>query len=159
MTTLMERVWRGNSQKPEPFFSTLQVVIIEEFLLQPMYRDPILLHQKYVVEGLSIAQIAKQFFFSRDAIRRGLIDAGLTVREPHKPHGRPSQPKYGQKIRSGKASPHLTEQQMIATIRELREQGLTLRKIAKILSDMAVPTKKRGKAWHPEMVSRVLKQS
>ena len=111
-----------------------------------------------MAEGLSIAQIAREIFFSRDAVRRGLINAGILIREPHKSHGRTSQPKYGQKIRSGKASPHLAEQQMIATIRELREQGLTLRKIAMILSDMAVPTKKRGKAWHPEMVSRILNQ-
>ena len=83
---------------------------------------------------------------------------GIPTREPHTPHnGRVSNPKYGIKIRSGRAAPHLAERQMVECIRELRSQGLSLRKIAEVLTSMGVPTKKRGKGWHPQMVQRALK--
>ncbi|MBT4792006.1 MAG: hypothetical protein HON90_10575, partial [Halobacteriovoraceae bacterium] len=33
---------------------------------------------------------------------------------------------------------------------------LSLRAIARCLDEMKVPTKQRGKKWHPEMVRRIL---
>jgi hypothetical protein len=84
----------------------------------------------------------------------------IPVREPHIPHnGRVACPSYGTKLRSGRASPHIAERQMIENIKELRAQGLTLRKLAEILTNMGVPTKMRGKSWHPEMVKRILNRS
>lgn len=125
--------------------------------MQPLYKDKIFVHQKYVIEGLSIKEIALQVFSSKEAIRGALRRFDIPIREAHKPHhGRVSSPSYGTKLRSGRASPHVAEQQMIATIKELRAQGLTLRKVAEILTNMGVPTKKRGKSWHPEMVKRIL---
>ena len=112
-----------------------------------------------MVEGLSLAQIAAEIFSSKEAIRASLKRLDIPIREPHKPHNRRvSEPRYGIKIRSGRATPHLAEQQMIKSIQELRDQGLTFRKIAEILTRMGVPTKKRGKRWHPEMVKRILSQ-
>ena len=110
-----------------------------------------------MVEGLSLSQIAAEIFSSKEAVRASLKRFDIPIREAHKPHnGRLSEPRYGVKLRSGRAAPHLAEQQMIESIRELRGQGLTLRKIAEILTSMGVPTKKRGKRWHPEMVKRIL---
>ncbi|MEZ4750363.1 MAG: recombinase family protein [Bdellovibrionota bacterium] len=109
-----------------------------------------------MVEGLSLAQIAAEIFSSKEAVRAALKRFNIPSREPHKPHSRPSQPRYGKQIRSGKVSPHLAELQMIQTIMELRRQGLTLRKIAEVLTSMGVPTKKRGKSWHPQMIKRIL---
>jgi len=129
---------------------------IKEFVYIPLYKDRSFVHQKYVVAGLSLAQIAAEIFSSKEAVRASLKRFGIPIRDPHKPHGRPSQPRYGKQIRSGRVSPHLAEQQMIQTIAELRRQGLTLRKIAEILTSIGVPTKKRGKSWHPQMVSRIL---
>ena len=48
------------------------------------------------------------------------------------------------------------EHRVIRTAVEMREQGLSLRQIALILSQIGVPTKQRGKAWHPEMKKRLL---
>lgn len=109
-----------------------------------------------MLEGLSIAQIAAEIFSSKAAVRAALKRFNIPLREPHKPHGRIGQPKYGQQIRSGRAAPHIAERQMIETIQDLRAQGLSLRKIAHFLSSMGVPTKKRGKSWHPEMINRIL---
>lgn len=38
----------------------------------------------------------------------------------------------------------------------MRSQGMSLRSIAKTLNELKVPTKNKGKKWHPEMVRRVL---
>lgn len=51
---------------------------------------------------------------------------------------------------------HKIEQRMIEVISQLRDKGLTLRQIAQVLTDMKIATKCRGKAWHPEMVRRIL---
>lgn len=80
----------------------------------------------------------------------------IPAREPHLPHGHPSQPKFGEKIRKGKAVIHVVEQRVIETVWKLKEEGLSLRKIAEVLDQMKIPTKERGKKWHPEIVRRIL---
>jgi hypothetical protein len=42
-------------------------------------------------------------------------------------------------------------------VKELRGDGLSFRQIARALSKLRVPTKCKGRRWHPEMVRRVLK--
>lgn len=79
--------------------------------------------------------------------------AGVALREPHQNHGRPSQPRYGQKRRGGHAVPHQAEQRVIKAVTQMKGQGLGLRQIARLLTQMGVPTKCRGKGWHPEMVN------
>jgi len=64
---------------------------IVEFFHVPVYKNPTVLHAKYVVEGLSIAQIAMEFLSSKEAIRQGLIKAAIPVRQKSKPHGRTAQ--------------------------------------------------------------------
>jgi len=110
------------------------------------------------VEGLSIAQISAQIFSSQEAVRRGLLKVGIALREAHKPHRNPSQVRYGQKKQRGRPVRHLDEERVITAIQEMRQQGLSLRQIASFLSKIGVPTKKRGKGWHPEMVKRVLER-
>jgi ribosomal protein S4 len=94
-------------------------------------------------------------FSSKDSVRRGLEKFGIEIREKSKHHGNPSQPKYGQrKIQKGLIE-HKTEKRTIDTIAQMREEGLSLRAIARFLNQMKVPTKKRGESWHPEMVRRL----
>lgn len=138
------------------FFPPSQVTDSIKFVHTPLYKNASFLHQKYVIEKRSIAQIAEEIFSSKDAVRGGLRRAGIPIREPRNHHGNPSQPRFGQKVRKGQAVPFQVEQKVIRTVRQLRDQGLTLRAIAKILDEMKVPTKCQGRSWHPEMVSRVL---
>lgn len=126
------------------------------FQMTPPYRDPIVLHQKYIVEQLSIRQIAEEFLSSREAVRVGLINAGIELREACKPHGRPSQIRYGKKIIKGKVVEYQAEIKVVTAVRQMRAQGLSLREIAENLSAIGVPTKCNGKKWHPEMVKRIL---
>lgn len=115
-----------------------------------------MINEKYVTEKLSIAQIADELACSKDAVRRTLKASGAEIREPRQHHGRPSQPKYGEQYRNGKLARHLGETRVKATIQEMRTTGLSLRQIARFLDHIGVPTKCRGKRWHPQMVQRVL---
>lgn len=148
--------WRPIGTLCEPLSSTGEISDFLEFQYIPPYRDKSFLHQKYVVEGLSIGQIAAQIFSSKQAVRKGLLRVGIQLREPHRPHGNPSQVRYGQRKHKGRPVRHANEQRVISAIQDMRQQGLSLRQIAAFLSKIGVPTKRRGKAWHPEMVKRIL---
>ncbi|MBT7567287.1 hypothetical protein HN630_00090 [archaeon] len=142
-----------------PIVPPFQLTVNKEFIYIPLYKDKSFLHQKYVVEGLSIDQISQQIFSSKEVVRSWLMRHEIDVREQGHHHGRPAQPRYGQKMRKGQAVIHQIEQRAVNTIKDLKQEGLSLRKIAKILDQMKIPTKCRGKKWHPEMVKRVLSTS
>ena len=133
-----------------------QVMGSFNYCVVPPYRNHDFLRQKYVEEGLSIKQISALTSSSKDAIRNGLLRAGIKLRDHGKPHGRPSQLKYGKRLLRGQEADHKVEQRVIDVIRDLRNQKMTLRKIGQALTQLGIPTKCRGKCWHPEMVRRVL---
>jgi len=62
----------------------------------------------------------------------------------------------GKSSKQGREVPHLAEQRVIQAVLDMRSQGLSLRQIARFLSQSGVPTKCRGKSWHPQMVNRIL---
>ena len=114
------------------------------------------LQQKYVVEGLSIAQIAEQIVSAKEAVRKALMRLGLPIRQACLPHGRPAQPRFGQSYRRQALINYKPEQRVIDTIVELKNQGMSLRQVARTLSKLKIPTKLSGLAWHPMMVKSVL---
>jgi hypothetical protein len=91
-------------------------------------------------------------------VRNGLARHGIEIREKSQHHGNPAQPKYGQRVIKKSLVEHKTEKRTIDTINQMKAEGLSLRAIARCLNQMKVPTKKRGKSWHPEMVRRSLCQ-
>lgn len=129
---------------------------ITPFYVEPLFKNRIFLTQKYVVEGFSARQIARGIFSSKMAVLEGLARFGIPIREPHYHHGHPSQPRYGKKLQNNELVDHENEQRVIQVIKELHDKGLSLREIARFLSKMKIATKCRGKAWHPEMVKRIL---
>jgi hypothetical protein len=153
------KIWRANGPSCEPFSSNDYLTDFVGFSSKPLYKDRCFLHQKYVVEGLSIAQISSQIFSSKEAVRQNLIRFGIPIREAHKPHGHSAQMKFGKQMRQGKVIPHLAEKRVIEAVVEMRRSNMSLRQIAKFLSKVGVPTKRRGVAWHPEMVKRLLSSS
>lgn len=114
------------------------------------------LREEYLKKGLSAAQIAKEVASSKTAVFNALRRLKIPIREAHKHHGRASQPRYGKKKVRGKLNPHHREEQVIGIIEDLRREGLSLRKIAEVLTKMKIPTKCRGRKWHPQMIQRVL---
>ena len=91
-------------------------------------------------------------------MRNGLIKAGIEIREKSQHHGNPAQPKYGQRKVKKNLVDHKNEQRTIETITQMKEEGLSLRAIARCLNQMKIPTKKRGRSWHPEQVRRAIKE-
>ena len=134
----------------------LKTTVISAIQHIPLYKGKAYLNQKYVIEGLSIAQIAAVCFASKEAVRSSLLKLNIPLREPHRPHGRPAQPRFGEKVAKDHIVSHQAEQRAVDAILEMSAQGLSLRQIAKVLNQMKVPTKCRGKSWHPEMVKRIL---
>lgn len=151
--------WRTNEIEREEFSAIPQLLDSVRYSHVAPYKDKHFLHQKYLTEGLSLAQIAAQTFSSKEAIRKGLLAAGIKLREPHRPHQRPSQPRYGQRLVNGSVAPHVAEQRTINAILDLHRQRLSLRQIARFLDQIRVPTKCRGKKWHPQMVARIIECS
>jgi predicted transcriptional regulator len=93
---------------------------------------------------------------SPETIRKLLHDFGITVREKSHHNGNPAQSRYGQKIFQGKLVDHKSELRTVKTIFKMKQEGLGLRAIARCLNEMKIPTKCRGKSWHPQMVKRIL---
>jgi hypothetical protein len=52
--------------------------------------------------------------------------------------------------------PHQGEQAVLASVKRMVGEGLSYRKICEFLTGVGVPTKRRGKGWHPEMIRRML---
>lgn len=151
------RRWRASDDTFELFPPIRNPVDFIDFYHLPLFKDSSFLHDRYVIQGLSIAQISAEIGSSKEAVRLGLAKAGISVREPHLPHlGRESQPAYGKRRLRGKAAEAPVEQRVIKAIHDLKAQGLGLRGIAKALSQLGVSTKSKGKRWHPQMVKRIL---
>lgn len=149
----------GHSSATRTFFLRPLFLVITRWYLDPLFKNSIFLNQKYVVEGLSARQIAREIFSSKMAVLDALKRFGIPVRAPHYHHGHPSQARYGQHYRKKKLVEHHVEERVIAIIKELHDKGLSLRQIATILSDMKIVTKCQGKRWHQEMVRRILLHS
>jgi hypothetical protein len=63
--------------------------------------------------------------------------------------------KYGYKRTKGETVKHKSELRTATVINEMREKGLSFQAIADILSEMKVPTKKKGKKWTKGMVRNI----
>jgi len=142
---------------PQLFRSTQQVADFLPFCNNRPYEDPLLLHKKYVVQGLSTLQIAREFFCSKGTIRRALTVAGIPIRKRQE-KGRSSNPRYGSKAVKGHRVEDLTEQRVIKTVIEMRNDGISFPKIARFLTGAGVPTKTRRRKWHPEVVRQIYLQ-
>jgi hypothetical protein len=133
-----------------------QVVDTLKFVVTPDYKNHDFLRQKYVEERLSIKQISRLTASSKDSVRKGLQAAGISLRPHGHHHGHPSQPRFGKRICKGREVQHKAEQKVVTVVQNLRNQQMTYRQIAQTLSQLGIPTKCRGRGWHPEMVRRVL---
>ena len=146
----------GGHLPGQPFFPPHQLTTIAQYFVTPRYKNPDFLHQKYVIEGLSLAQISEQILSSKDAVRQGLMSFGIPIRGAHQPHGNPSQAKFGQQVRSGTLITNRVEQKVIDAVHDLKSKGMGLRQIARTLTQLGIETKGRGKRWHPQMVKRII---
>jgi hypothetical protein len=134
----------------------LYVTIITEFKSGRQQLKSSFLRKKYIEEGLSLRQISALTASSKESIRSALIKNNIPVRDKGQHHGNPSQLKFGVKRKGLSSVEHKAEQRTVDAVRQMRDEGLSLRAIARCLNQMKVPTKNRGVKWHPEMVRRAL---
>ena len=114
------------------------------------------LNDLYTPKRLSAAQIAKEFSSSKSSVLKALRHFEIPIREPHLPHGRHSQTRYGERRLKEKTTPFKKEERVIKTIKELAKEGLSYRRICELLTSMRIPTKHKRRKWHPEMIRRIL---
>lgn len=140
----------------ELFSYQLQASVFIQVSETLRFKNKGFLIQKYAVEQLSCKQIADQTGLPVTTIKNALKKQQITLRQSHKPHLNPSQLRYGRKKSKDGITINQSEQRVVAAIMEMKREGLGLRSIARALSKLKIPTKCRGKAWHPEMVRRIL---
>jgi hypothetical protein len=125
----------------------------------PVTFNEAVLHQKYAVEKRSLRQIAAEFASSKTAVRNALARFGIPLRETGKSPNRTHNLPFGKRCIGGVAVDHKGEQRVISSILKMHREGLSNCAIARVLTEMKVPTKQQGKAWHHEMVRQVLRRS
>lgn len=130
-----------------------------EFNFSPLYADKDYLEEKYIKEGLSTSQIARENDCAKSTITRHLKKHGIPLREPHKNHSNHAIVPYGKRRVKSETVEYKKEQKVIDAIFIMREYELSLRQIVKVLSCLGVPTKIQNRTWHPEMIRRILEQN
>lgn len=118
------------------------------------------LHEKYVVERLSVKQIARQFASSKSGVLTALKRAGIPLRASHQAHGRPANPAYGKRISKDQLVDCPAEQRVIRLVKKMAEgEGLSVTSIARKLTEMGVNTRGGHARWHHELVRTILKRN
>ena len=101
-------------------------------------------------------QIAAEFASSKTAVRDALLRFGIPLKktgnDPNRIHNLP----FGKRCVTGKVVDHKGEQHIIRAIFKMQREGLSNSGIARVLTQMKVPTKQQGCGWHPEMVRQIL---
>jgi hypothetical protein len=137
-------------------FPPLQVTKSIQVSKPKLYRDRDFLHQKYVVERLSIKEISAEIFSSRTAVSSGLKRFGIPIRENDIAHKNRSQLRYGEAWRKRQVVAYRREQENIEKMRQLRSQGFSYWKIADVFNSMKIPTKTGRGRWHARAIQNIL---
>jgi hypothetical protein len=141
----------GNVLQPKTTITsninTLQVTLNEHVL-----------RQKYVLEGRSLRQIAREFASSKTGVRTALVRFGIPLRKTgQRPRTHNNLP-FGKKAVKGKVVDHKGEKRVVESVLKMHREGLSNCAIARVLTEMKIPTKQQGRKWHPEMVRQILKR-
>ncbi len=150
-------IGRPHTRKPHKLSSLAYVNEIIEFSRLPAYENQIVLQQNYLEKGLSAKEISVLLGCGTTKIKKELRrfeikKTGVEIR--HKKNL-----KYGQKIVSGKIQNHKQElNTQKAIIKMHTKEGLSASAIARVLTEMKVPTKKQGKKWDHSVVIDILKR-
>lgn len=67
-------------------------------------------------------------------------------------------PPFGTRAEAGSLVPDDDEQVTVMRARELHDHGVSIRRIAEVLTEESRPTKRGGHRWHPTTVARMLRR-
>ena len=134
-----------------------KTVLISTIKTLPDQFNQAVIYQKYVVEKLSVKEIARQLSLSSAAVLDALNRFQIETRPKGGNPERPTWAPYGRRYQFGKLVEHKGELRVIKTIlvpRFLR--GATLSSIVDYLHIKKIPTKKGGPKWQTEQVRQIL---
>ena len=114
------------------------------------------LRQKYLVDQLSMRDIARELACSKTHIRDLLLKYNIPLRQPNIRHNKWHA--YGKRRVGGKTIDHKGELRTIATIKQMYREGMGTNAIARFLNVMKIPIKQQGKGWHQNTVAKILKR-
>jgi hypothetical protein len=126
-----------------------------DFSITRSYCDAFFLHQKYVVEGLTPAQIAAQTFSSKKTVLHWLRLQKIQVK-PEDLAG--SQTPYGFRRVHGRLTLHAQEQKTISRMADLKKQGYTYREIANVMNSLKVSGRKASGKWYLKTIYQILRR-
>lgn len=148
--------WRVRRSSSKLFTPPVYLVDIIQLPVKNTPIDVCSLQVDYLEKGLSLRQISSQKFHSKQVISEVLKASGVRLRAPCQGYGNASQLKFGYRKEAGKVVPHMGEQQVIAAIKDLRSEGMTLRQIAQRMTIFGIPSKNGKRRWHPMMIKRII---
>ena len=114
------------------------------------------LHEKYIVQGRNLRQIAAEFSSSKTAVRGALVRFGIPLRGVGSGPTSPQALPFGKRRAGERVVDHAGEQRTLASILKMHREGLSQCAIARILTEMKVPTKRQGAGWRQETVRKIL---
>ncbi len=136
--------------------------LAQQNFLQPLFTDNLrlpaknlppsksFLHQKYVQEGLSSAEIGRHIFSSRSTVTKYLKAYGIPLKNIN--NRQKGKTCFGFRQYGGKSVPVEKEHRVIERIRYLKESGYSYQKIADFLNDENIPTKTKNSIWYSKVV-------
>jgi len=131
---------------------------IIEFSAVPACKNPIVLQQNYIENGLTVKQMSVLHGCGETVIKKHLKQFGIRKTEVMKCRSKTNL-SFGEKLKSGKVLEHKTEANIKKAIIDMyTKEGLSVTAIARVLTQMKVPTKKRGKKWDHSVVTAILKR-
>lgn len=134
-----------------------KTVLISRIKTRPDLLNPRVLHEKYIVQKLSLRQISKEFASSKAAVLQALKRFQIPTRARGNFSDHPSSPPYGKRYQDNKLIEDKHETRVLKTIIIPRYQnGDTLTSIVQFLDSKKIPTKKRASKWHTEMLRQIL---
>lgn len=145
------------AQYAEPVLNTQFSMESTTYLINPALTKDVL-NQKYVVEKLTIGQIAKENLCSKATVSKYLHLYGFQVSKRGASLLNPPNPAYGERRYRKKIVKNHAEQQVITLILKLNKSGLSLRAIARMLNNMNVPTRRGDGKWHHEVIKSIIKK-
>jgi hypothetical protein len=149
---------RPHATKGHSLSSIAYAVEIVKLSRVPDYKNPVVLHQNYIENGLTVKQMSVLHGCGETVIKKYLklhgIRKTVAMKVRHK-----ANIEYGKKLVSGHVSGHKKETEIKnAIVNMYLDEGLSVTAIARVLTQMKVPTKKRGKKWDHSVVTDILKR-
>ena len=135
-----------------------KTTIISILKTLPITFNEAVLHQKYVLEKRSLRQIAAEFSSSKTAVREALIRFGIPLNRHGTFANRVHSLPFGKRCVEGTVIEHKGEAHVIDSMLKMHREGFSNCAIARVLTQMKIPTKKQGRGWHAEMVRKILQR-